>query len=123
MKNAKTLSILLLGLLTMGGIRSSEAANAVVARVTDAGTNADGSVFVLFDRPVANCNGKNINRLDVANEHPAKNQVLLVAVTALASFGHTKTTLPACQDGAPQFTTGKSSIQLTADKAPPLSNK
>ncbi|MDH4274663.1 MAG: hypothetical protein OEW08_06470 [Gammaproteobacteria bacterium] len=96
------------------------AAIPVVARVTDAGTNADGSVFVVFDRGVVNCDNKGLKRFDVANDHPAKNQVLLIGMTALSTFASTKIYIESCQKGVPVFTDGKAYFQLTAEKAAPL---
>jgi|GEM_PF-6690524 len=102
---------------------SAFAASPVIARMTDAGTNGDGSVYVAFDRPVVICDNKGLKRFDVANDHPAKNQVLLIGMTALSTFSSTKTYIASCQNGVPQFTPGKAYFQLTAEKAAPLSKE
>lgn len=52
-------ALILTGGLTMS---SAFAFGPVVARVTDAGTNSDGSAYVIFDRPVVNCDKKDLNR-------------------------------------------------------------
>ena len=102
---------------------SAFAASPVIARVTDAGTNGDGSVYVVFDRPVVMCDNKGVKRIEVTNDHPAKNQVLLIGMTALSTFSSTKTYIASCQNGVSQFTPGKAYFQLTTEKAAPLSKE
>lgn len=74
---------------------------ALNAIVTAAGTYPSGAIYVFFDRPISSCSSS--QRIDLPNEHPAKRQVLAVAMLALAT-GKSVTIHPgACDGPTPAF--------------------
>ena len=102
------------------GISFSTIANTlgpVVAKVIGTGTYDDGSIFVFFDRQISSCS-ENSTRLDLLHSHPAKEQVLSIAMTAFVS-GKSVTVHPgSCSGNFPAFdTVGDSFMFLTNSDA------
>ena len=85
--------------------------SAVLAKVTGAGTYADGSVYVFFDRPISSCSTGN-GRIDIAAGSPARDQVLSIAMTAFVS-GRSVKIRPASCDGQSSVFDGSSYFYLS----------
>ncbi len=87
-------------------------AGAVTAKVKSVGTYATGAVFVLFDRPVADCSAS--NRIDVAAGDASLKSVLAVAVTAYSTDASVEVRVAACANGYPAWSSaGDTYLYLT----------
>ena len=88
---------------TMGG---------VTAKVTGTGTYDDGSIYIFFDRQISSCS--TTSRLDLVATHPAKEQVLSIAMTAFVSGKSVNIHPGSCGGESPVFgTVGDSYFYLT----------
>lgn len=88
---------------------------AIVAKVTGTGTYGDGAVYVFFDRPIASCSNK--GRLDFSATHPAKKNILSIAMTAFISGKPVKVRPESCDGSKAVFSeSGNSYFYLTNEK-------
>lgn len=86
---------------------------AVTAYVSDVGTYEDGSIYVYFDRQISSCG--TTTRLDIADSHPAKTQVLSIAMAAFLSGKPVRIHPGSCAGGLPAFgSEGDSYFYLTS---------
>ena len=87
----------------------------VVAKVTGTGTYDDGAIYIFFDRAVSSCTAA--GRLDLSSTHPAKDQVLSLAMTAFASGKSVKVHPGSCNGSTPEFgSVGDSYLYLTNEE-------
>ena len=108
-------TIFILGLfMAISNIAFANTLGSVDARVTGTGAYADGSIYIFFDRNISSCNSNPTGRLDIEATHPARTQILSIAMTAFTSGTLVKVHPGLCNGSNPYFGTGKSSfIYLT----------
>jgi len=100
---------------TITNIAAANTLQAVVANVTATGTYSSGAIFVLFDRAISSCSGD--GRIDLGANHPAKTQMLSIAMTAFASGKAVVIHPGSCNGSTPIFgDVGDSYFFLTNEK-------
>lgn len=88
----------------------------VTAKVIGTGTYDDGSIYIFFDRTISTCRTE--GRIDLAAEHPAKEQVLSIAMTAFVSGKSVRIQAGSCVGDNPKFgTVGDSYFYLTNENS------
>ncbi len=101
-----------IGLMMNAPLASANSLGAVTAKVNGTGTYDDGAIYIFFDRQISSCNTS--GRLDIPAGHPARTQLLSLAMTAFSSDANLRIHPGSCAGGVPVFgTAGDSYMYLT----------
>lgn len=75
----------------------------VTTTITGTGTYDDGSIYIFFASAISGCSTE--DRLDIAANHPAKDQILAIAMTAFTSGKSVRIRPGGCIGSTPNFGT------------------